>query len=122
MKKLNAHDRNRILDAYRLYSSGLSAKETGMRMDPPLSPSRVATLLRIGVEHGLIRGAYRRPRPIESLTAEQVQIEMRDARSMTECARRLHVDPRSLVKRFGEVIDAVIRERGARLKRQRQPR
>jgi hypothetical protein len=104
--KLSAHDRGRILDAYALYSSGLSAKETGMR---------VATLLRLGVEHGLMKGGYRRPRAIESLTARQVRMEMRDSRSMTECARRLHVDPRTLKKRFGHVIDAVIRERGARL-------
>lgn len=120
MKKLNAYDRGRILDAYELYSSGLSAKETGMRMDPPLSPSRVATLLRLGEEHGLIKGGYRRPHAIESLTAKQVRMEMRDAHSMTECARRLHVDPRSLKKHFGDVIVAIIEQRGSRLRHGRK--
>lgn len=122
MKKLSAYDRRRILDAYALYSSGLSAKETGMRMDPPLSPSRVATLLRLGAEHGLIKGTYRRPRAIESLTKAQVRIEMQDAHSLTECARRLHVDPRSLRAHFGETIEAVIRKRGSRLRKTSSPK
>ena len=106
-------NRERMLEANRLYRTGLTYSETGRGLSPPVSAVRVGQLLVRGAKLGLFAHPRRERESGAALTVAEVRKTAQLCASRGQVAGRLRTDRKRLEERFGAVIDDVFAARRA---------
>ena len=118
----HAHDlEERILEAARLYGSGLTLSQVAKAFTPAISQQMVSKLFRKGVELGILQNLpYRRKRAGTDLTEELVHSAALRFGSLREIAAALDCRIDVIKLKFGPIVVAARKEKRAarRLKKQ----
>lgn len=100
--------RARLLHIEELYRSGLTLKQVGSQLDPPLTAQRTGQLLRQGAELGLYllpeRHRDRQSRLERRLTDIQVRAALIATQRVEQAANDLGITKTALQTRFGHVV------------------
>jgi hypothetical protein len=122
MEEQRPEEERRILEADRLYRSGLTLREVGLQLRPPVTAQRVTQLLRHGLLLHLIdelpQHRRRSAKDLDEGTVREAALRFGDRRRVAE---HLRANLPSLEARFGNVLrDALSARRAQRRENTRQ--